>query len=105
MQVEQITYGSVKRRRMKGYQIIGKSPGVDATMSSAFCQWAPSHNSIDVGSNHVIQDAWGLSFFPLSEFHHSVARSVHGGPEYSGRGGFSVVTSALVMTQIGRAHV
>mgnify|MGYP001814707202 CR=1 FL=1 len=99
MQVEQITYGSVKRRRMKGYQIVGKSPGIDATMSSAFCRWAPSHNSIEAGSVQPVEDAWGLSYFPLSEFHHAVARSVHGGPEYSGRGGFAVVTSALVMTR------
>lgn len=99
MQIEQITYGSVKRTRMKGYQIIGKSPGVDSTTSSVFCQWAPSHNSIEVGSKQDIQDAWGLSCFPLSDYHFAIARSVHGGPEYSGRGGFAVVTSALVMTR------
>lgn len=99
MQVEQISYGSLKRRRMKGYQIIGKSAGVDATVASAFCQWAPSHNSIQVGPDQPITDAWALSFFPLSEYYYALARSVHGGPEYSGRGGFAVVTSALVLTR------
>ncbi|MCO8124655.1 hypothetical protein NHH03_23150 [Stieleria sp. TO1_6] len=102
MQVDQVTYGSVKRHRMNGYQIIGKSEGVDLTMSSTFCQWAPSHNSLEVGQGHAALDAWGLSYFPLSEFHFVVGRSVHGGPEYSGRGGLSVVTSALV---ISRKHL
>ncbi|PAY16062.1 hypothetical protein CKO51_28575 [Rhodopirellula sp. SM50] len=99
MQVEQISYGSLKRRRMKGYQIIGKSPGVDATVSSEFCKWAPSHNSLEVASDAAAQDAWGLSFFPLSDYFYAVARSVHGGPEYSGRGGLAVVTIALVMSR------
>ena len=99
MQVEQITYGSLKRRKMKGYQIIGKSPGIDATMASAFCKWAPSHNSLEVRDNQEATDAWGLSFFPLSDYHYAIARSVHGGPEYSGRGGLAVVTNALIMSR------
>lgn len=99
MQVEQITYGSLKRRKMKGYQIIGKSPGIDTTMASNFCKWAPSHNSIEVSSDQQAQEAWGLSFFPLSNDHYAIARSVHGGPEYSGRGGLAVVTNALVMNR------
>ncbi|MCA9138379.1 MAG: hypothetical protein KDB00_16525 [Planctomycetales bacterium] len=99
MQVEQITYGSLNRSRMKGYQIIGKSPGIDGTTASSFCKWAPSHNSLEVGSDQAAQDAWGLSFFPLSDYHYAIARSVHGGPEYSGRGGLAVVTAALVMNR------
>ncbi|MCD0458111.1 GAP1-N2 domain-containing protein [Roseiconus lacunae] len=98
MLVEQITYGSANRSRMKGYQVIGQSPGIDASMSAAFCKLAPSHNSIETLPRCDLQDAWGLSFFTLSETHYVVARSVHGAPEYSGRGGFSVVTSALVAT-------
>ena len=99
MQVEQITYGSLKRNRMKGYQIIGKSSGVDATIASEFCKWAPSHNSLEYNSDQEAQDAWGLSFFALSDFYYGIARSVHGGPEYSGRGGFAVVTSALIVAR------
>lgn len=99
MQVEQLTYGSVNRSRMKGYQVIGKSEGIDATTAGVFCQWAPSHNSLEVGSVESPKDAWGLSFFPLSDFRYAIARSVHGAPEYSGRGGLSVVTNAMVMTR------
>lgn len=84
---------------MKGYQIIGKSAGVDAALSGAFCQWAPSHGSLEVASEQEEVDAWGLGYFPLGESHVAIARSVHGGPEYSGRGGLAVVTSALVMTR------
>jgi len=98
MQVEQITYGSLNRSRMKGYQIIGKSAGIDSQLGSAFCRWAPSHNSLQIGEEQEAEEACGLSFFPLDEDHFAIARSVHGGPEYSGRGGASVVTSALVLT-------
>ncbi|OYP28328.1 hypothetical protein [Rhodopirellula sp. MGV] len=99
MLVEQITYGSANRSRMQGYQIIGQSAGIDATLSTSFCKWAPSHNSIETTPNRDLQSAWGLSFFALSDSHHAVARSIHGAPEYSGRGGFSVVTNALVATR------
>ena len=98
MQVEQISYGSLKRRRMKGYQIIGKSPGVDSPMAGAFCKWAPSHNSIETVDDQPPTDAWGLSFFSLTDRNYAIARTVHGGPEYSGRGGLAVVTNALVLS-------
>ncbi|MCC9600159.1 hypothetical protein LOC67_06275 [Stieleria sp. JC731] len=99
MLVEQITYGSANRSRMKGYQVIGQSAGIDAGLSTAFCKCAPSHNSIETPPDRELQDAWGLSFFPVSDSHYAIARTVHGAPEYSGRGGFSVVTSALVATR------
>ena len=99
MEIEQVTYGSINRSRMKGYQVIGKSPGVDAAMASAFCNWAPSHNSLEVGEDQTTRDAWALSFFPLLDNHFAIARSMHGGPEYSGRGGLAVNTSALVLSR------
>jgi hypothetical protein len=99
MQVEQITYGSIKRQRMKGYQIIGKSPGIDSRLATAFCRWAPSHNSLETAPQEAVDDAWGLSFYPLSEIHFAIARSIHGGAEYSGRGGLAVCTTALVLTR------
>lgn len=84
---------------MKGYQIIGKSAGIDAGIAGSFCKWAPSHDSLEVMEEQELADAWGLSFFPLGDTHIVIARSMHGGPEYSGRGGLAVVTSALVMTR------
>ena len=99
MQVEQIIYGSANRSRMKGYQIIGKSPGVDAALASEFCKWAPSHNSLEMKEESELTDAWGLSCFALPDYRYAIARSIHGGPEYSGRGGFAVVTNALVLTR------
>ncbi|KAA5544596.1 hypothetical protein FYK55_09795 [Roseiconus nitratireducens] len=99
MDVGQITYGSVKRSRMKGYQIIGKSSTIDSNLAGSFCKWAPSHDSLEVAEGQSPQDAWALSFFPLVNDHFAVARTVHGGPEYSGRGGLSVVTSALIFSR------
>ncbi|MEO1529983.1 MAG: hypothetical protein AAFX06_31595 [Planctomycetota bacterium] len=105
MEIDQVTYGSVNRSRMKGYQVIGKSSGVDAAMASAFCKWAPSHNSLEVGDDQSPREAWALSFFPLLDDHFAVARSVHGGPEYSGRGGLAVMTSALVLSRKQMANL
>jgi len=99
MQVDQISYGSAKRRNMKGYQIIGKSHAIDSSLSSVFCRWAPSHNALDSPPGEAIENAWAFSFFPLSETRFAIARSVHGGPEYSGRGGLTVTTNALLMTR------
>jgi hypothetical protein len=99
MQVDQISYGSVKRRNMKGYQIIGKSHGVDAALSGAFCRWAPSHNALEGAPDETSEDAWALSFFPISESRFAIARTVHGGPEYSGRGGLTVMTTALLIAK------
>ncbi|MEM6469131.1 MAG: hypothetical protein AAF802_06140 [Planctomycetota bacterium] len=99
MQVERIHYGSADRQRMKGYQIIGKSAGIDGTLAGEFCKWAPSHSSLEIAESQDEVDAWGLSYFPLGQTHVAIGRSIHGGPEYSGRGGLAVVTSALVMTR------
>ena len=99
MSVDQITYGSVDRMRMKGYQIIGKSAGIDQAMSSSFCKWAPSHSSLEVDQFENNVDAWGLSYFPINDQQFALARSVHGAPEYSGRGGLTVMTRALVLNR------
>ena len=78
---------------MKGYQLLGQSDGVDGRTAKAFCRWAPSHGALGSDS-----EAWGLSFFPLSDSKFAIARTIHGGPEYSGRGGLSVVTRAIVFS-------
>ncbi len=67
--------------------------------AAVLAQRTPSHNSLEVADGTDALDAWALSVFPLSDSHYAIARSVHGGPEYSGRGGLAVVTSALVMTR------
>lgn len=79
---------------MKGYQLLGQSEGIDSRTAKEFCRWAPSHGAL--GSS---PDAWGLSFFPLSDDSFAIARTMHGGPEYSGRGGMAVVTRALVVSR------
>ena len=93
MLLDQLTYGSANRSRMKGYQVLGQSEGVDGKTAKEFCRWAPSHGAL--GSD---VDAWGLSFFQLARGTYCLARTMHGGPEYSGRGGLAVFTRALVVS-------
>lgn len=94
MIVDQVIYGSANRARMKGYQLLGQSEGVDSDLAKEFCRWAPSHGSLG-----NLPEAWGLSFFPLGDRAYAIARTMHGAPEYSGRGGLAVVTRALILTK------
>ena len=93
MFIDQIVYGSANRAHMKGYQVLGQSEGVDNEVTKRFCRYAPSHGTLGKSP-----DAWGLSFFPVDDSRFAIARSMHGGPEYSGRGGLTVVTRALIVT-------
>ncbi|TWT88058.1 GAP1-N2 domain-containing protein [Stieleria varia] len=93
MILDQLIYGSANRNRMKGYQLLGQSDGVDTRTAKQFCRWAPSHGALGTEV-----DSWGLSFFPLENDLHCIARTMHGAPEYSGRGGMSVVTRGLVIS-------
>ena len=94
MIVDQVIYGSANRARMKGYQLLGQSGGIDSDLAKEFCRWAPSHGSLGNSA-----EAWGLSSFPLGERHFAIARTIHGAPEYSGRGGLAVVTRAIIFTK------
>ncbi len=93
MQVSQLIYGSTGQGNLRGYQLLGRSPGVSESIVREFCRWAPSHDSLQRHAPH----AWSLNFFPLAADTWAIARSVYGGPEYSGRGGMQIVTIALLL--------
>ena len=95
MIVQPLIFGSTERGAVKGYQLLARYSGIDDQAAQEFCRWAPSHQSLQ--SSDV--DAESLSFFPVSEDMFAVARSIYGGPEYSGRGGLQVVTLALVISR------
>ena len=92
MELPQLIYGSAGHGPVRGYQLLGRSSSVPESTSRAFCRWAPSHGSLQ--SNAA--DASSLSFFAVEQNTWAIARSVHGGPEYSGRG-LEVVTIALLV--------
>ena len=95
MQLEQAIFTSSQRSRIKGYQLVCRSAGIDRNMAQELCRWSPSQlpDSAD-------QNDWFLSVYPLSHGFTAIARTVWGGPEYSCRGGNRVVTLiCLISTQ------
>ncbi|MEC8553799.1 MAG: hypothetical protein VXZ82_02215 [Planctomycetota bacterium] len=87
MQLEQAIFTSSQRSRIKGYQLVCRSAGIDRNMAQELSRWSPSQlpDSAD-------QNDWFLSFYSLSHGFKAIARTVWGGPEYSCRGGNRVVT-------------
>jgi hypothetical protein len=92
IKLEQAVFASSDRGRMKGYQLVSKSPGVDRESSQELCRWAPTQIPSDNPAN------WTINYFPISDETVAVTRTVLGGPEYSGRGGTQVVTLILLLT-------
>lgn len=93
MWAEQAVFASAERQHRKGYQLIAKSDGIDPAIAQELCRWAPSHGAMVDPEPH----AWSLAYFPADDRHIAVARTTHGGAEYSGRGGMEVVTAFLVL--------
>ncbi len=93
MQIEQAIYTSIDKRKMKGYQLVSQSRGIDRTIAQELCRWAPSHASL---SSDEPND-WSLNYFPVVDGRVAITRTVYGGPEYSDRGGIQIVTMHLVL--------
>ncbi len=93
MQVPQLIFGSTDRGSIRGYQLLGRSSGIDERAAKEFCRWAPSHGALQ----ETTTDASSLNFFPIEDDKFIIARTVYGGPEYSGRGGLQVVTIGLLL--------
>ena len=93
MLAEQALFTSVNAQHKQGYQLVARSPGIDADMAQSLRRWAPSHGALI----DPRPDAWCLSAFRVDANHLAVARTTYGGAEYSGRGGMRVVTAFLLM--------
>lgn len=92
MNVEQAVFASSDRGRIKGYQVVASSAGIDRSMIQELCRWAPTQIPSDDPKD------WTINYFPISSDAMAVTRTVLGGPEYSGRGGTQVVTLILVLS-------
>lgn len=91
IQVEQAIFASSDRGSMKGYQLVARSPGIDAVVGQELCRWSPTKfPSHDPGK-------WTINYYPVNDDCVAVTRTVLGGPEYSGRGGTQVVTLILLL--------
>lgn len=91
MAVEQAVFASSDRGAIKGYQLIAQSAGINRQARDVLSRWAPTR-LLDEDP-----EAWIISGFPLCDNTYAVARTVLGGPEYSGRGGTQVVTLFLLL--------
>ncbi len=89
--VEQAVFTSSARSRMKGYQLVGKSAGIDREIGQELCRWAPTRRNTDN------PDDWAISSFSLPNDLVAITRTTSGGPEYSDRGGRQIVTRMLVL--------
>jgi hypothetical protein len=91
LHVEQAVFTSSNRGRIKGYQLVSKSAGIDRSLSQELCRWAPTRSSSENS------EVWSLNCFPLANDFFAITRTTLGGPEYSGRGGTQVVTMILAL--------
>ena len=91
-EIEQAIFASSERGSVKGYQLVARSPGIDRAISQCLCRWAPTKFPSDDPED------WIINYFPIDDQLVAVTRTIIGGPEYSRRGGFQVVTLILVLT-------
>ncbi len=92
MIVQQAVFASSDLGKVKGYQLVAKSLGIDRTCSQQLCLWSPTQMPSDDPAD------WSINYFPVTEDSVAVTRTVLGGPEYSNRGGTQVVTLILVLS-------
>ena len=93
MQVEQAIFTSARGRRSQGYHLVAQSMGVGAELSRLLNIWGPSHASLIQNET----SAESFNFSAITADWYAVSRTIHGGPEYSGRGGLQVFTRFLLL--------
>ncbi len=92
MQIEQAIFTSTRSRKSQGYHVVAVSAGITEPVSRSLATWGPSHSALLSDE----PDAESLNYHAVGSDWLAVSRTVHGGPEYSGRGGFEVFTHFLL---------
>jgi hypothetical protein len=93
VKVEQAVFTSIRTKKAQGYHLVAVSAGVDEALARSLSVWGPSHASLLSSET----DAESLNFHPIAPDWYAISRTVHGGPEYSGRGGLEVFTNFLLV--------
>lgn len=93
MKVEQAVFTSVRTKKAQGYHLVAVSEGIDETLARLLSVWGPSHASLLSDET----DAESLNFHRVAHDWYAISRTVHGGPEYSGRGGLEIFTNFLLV--------
>ncbi|MGI9518356.1 MAG: hypothetical protein ACR2NP_14975, partial [Pirellulaceae bacterium] len=78
IEVEQAVFASHNNSRIRGYQLIARSPGIDEAVAQQLVRWSPSHDGLPA----VLGPATGLSYFPVDRARVAIGRTTEGGPEY-----------------------
>lgn len=95
IQVERAVFGSSNQGNIKGYQLLGWSSGIDAAMSRELSQWAPTR--LHQMDTQGYQMPWLAQGFPIGSHTMCVSRTFVSGQEYSGRGGWNVVSTFVIL--------
>lgn len=94
MLAERAIFTSGQSRDVRGYHLVARSPGIDDELAQRLSVSAPSHDSLegtDLSAsswNYCLVNDWAV-----------VSRTAYGGPEYSDRGSFRIVTMFLAVPQ------
>ena len=94
MSIQQAIFTSAQTKRASGYHLACRSSGLSEADARELTAWGPSHDSL-ADSTPAAQS---VNFFPLSSGSFCVSRTVIAGQEYSGRGGWRVFTTCLVIS-------
>jgi len=93
MNGEQALFTSVPSGRVQGYQLVARSKGIDERTARELIRWGPSHAALC----NTDPRAESINFHPLDNGRFVLSRTMYGGPEYSRRGGFQLVTRFLIL--------
>jgi hypothetical protein len=94
--LDRAVFGSSDQGLIKGYQLLGWTPGVDGAICKVLCQWSPTrlNQNGTQGQNNM---GWTAQAFPVGADRICVSRTFVSGKEYSGRGSAHVVSIFLVL--------
>ena len=92
--VDRAVFGSSNQGAIKGYQLLGWSSGIDAEISRELNQWAPTR--LHQMETDGYQLPWLAQAFPIGTNRMCVGRTFISGQEYSGRGGWNVVSTFVL---------
>jgi len=91
--IEQAIFTSAETERASGYQVIAASDGLQEDELREIAAWGPSHGALLSEEPEAVS----LNFHRLHSGRYCASRTVHAGPEYSGRGGLRVYTQCLIV--------
>jgi hypothetical protein len=94
--LDRAIFGSSSQGLIKGYQLLGWTPGIDGAICKELCLWSPTRLS-QTGTPSPSNINWTAQAFPVGADRMCVGRTFASGKEYSGRGNAHIVSNFLVL--------